>query len=78
MNKKHLLIVFHSQSGRAQQLAFSCFFGAGQEPEIDVRLRRAVDASFKDLQWSDGLVMVTPENFGAISGGMKEFLDSVY
>ncbi len=75
---KHLLILFHSQSGRAQALALSCFFGAQMEEQTETRLLRAIDASIDDLLWADGLLLVTPENFAAIAGGMKEFLDRIF
>lgn len=79
MKHRHLLIAFHSQSGRAQQLAFACFKGAQQEAQqVQVRLRRAIDASIHDMQWADGIILISPENFGAIAGGMKDFLDRMY
>lgn len=78
MARQRLLIVFHSQSGRSERLAFAAFRGAASEGEVDVRLQRAIDASSADLLWASALLLVTPENFGAIAGGMKEFLDRVY
>ena len=78
MKKRHLLIIFHSQSGRAQQLAFSCLRGATQEPDVEVILRRAIDGNTKDILWADGIIFISPENFGSISGGVKEFLDRIY
>lgn len=78
MTRRRLLIVFHTQSGRGERLALAVFRGATSEGEVEVRLQRAVDASSADLLWANALLLVTPENFGAIAGGMKEFLDRVY
>lgn len=85
MDSKHLLIIFHSQSGRAEALALSCYTGAKKcsAAEMDgkhcvVRLRRAIDANSDDMLWAHALVIVSPEYFGAVSGGIKDFLDRVY
>ncbi len=75
---KHLLIIFHSQSGRAESLALSFYSGAKNEPDVEVILRRAIDAQSTDLLWADALFIVSPENFGAASGGIKDFFDRVY
>ena len=77
---KHLLIVFHSQSGDTEQMAQAVLRGASAE-EIDgveVRMRQAFDAGVEDLLWADALVLGTPENFGYMSGGMKDFLDRTF
>lgn len=76
--KKQLLIVFHSQSARTEQLAFAVRRGALMEADIKVRLLRAIDASSEDVLAADALLLLTPENFAAISGGMKQFLDRAY
>jgi multimeric flavodoxin WrbA len=78
LNKKHLLIVFHSQSGRSERLAFAAFSGAKSELDVETRLCRAIDADSADMLWADGLIIVTPENFGAASGGIKDFFDRIY
>ena len=46
--------------------------------EVEVSLRRAVDAGLTDLLWADAVAFGTPENFGHLSGGMKDFLDRTY
>ncbi|MEZ5569175.1 MAG: flavodoxin [Halioglobus sp.] len=75
---KTLLIVYHSQSGTSAQLAFAACRGARREEAVAVRLLRAWDAGTRDLAAADGLLLVAAENSGALSGGMKDFLDRVF
>ena len=74
---KHLLIVYHSQSGTTLQMAESVIRGA-RNPDIrnvEVRVRTALEATAEDLLWADAFILGTPENFGYMSGAMKYFLD---
>lgn len=80
MADKHLLIVYHSQSGSTAEMADAVIRGA-KHPDIanvEVRSRDALDATPEDLEWTDGFILGTPENFGYMSGAMKYFLDRVY
>ena len=79
-DKKHLLIVHHSQSGTTSQMAEAVIRGA-RSPEIgnvEVRTRTALEATAADLLWCDAFILGTPENFGYMSGAMKYFLDRSY
>lgn len=74
---KHLLIVYHSQSGTTSQMADAVIRGA-RSPDIDnveVRIRTALEATAGDLLWCDAFILGTPENFGYMSGALKYFLD---
>lgn len=71
---KHLLIVYHSQSGSTDRLARAAARGARQEADIELRLRRAADADTFDLLWADAVLFGSPENFGYLSGGLTDFL----
>jgi len=75
---KSLLIVYHSQSGASAQLAQSVWRGAQMEEGVQVCVRRVWDAGVEDLQMADGLLLVAAENSGALSGGMKDFLDRTF
>jgi hypothetical protein len=77
-NMKSLLIVYHSQSGSSAGLARAAWQGASTESGLSVLVRRAWDAGLADLQQADGLLLVMAENSGAISGGMKDFLDRTF
>jgi multimeric flavodoxin WrbA len=77
---KHLLIVFHSKTGNTRQLANAVIDGASSDDAggVEVRVLRAADAGPEDLLWADGLLLGTPENFGYLSGALKDFLDRTF
>lgn len=77
---KHLLIVFHSKTGNTRQLADAVIDGASSDDAggVEVRVLRAADAGPEDLLWADGLLLGTPENFGYLSGALKDFLDRTF
>ncbi len=52
--------------------------GADEVGAVEVRMLQAFDADAEDLLWADALVLGTPENFGYMSGGMKDFLDRTF
>ena len=77
---KHLLIVYHTQTGNTQRMAEAAYAGS-QDDEVtatEVRKLLCQDAGPEDLLWCDGLLLGTPENFGYMSGGMKDFLDRTF
>lgn len=77
---RHLLIVYHTQSGTTSRMADAVIAGAKSEAvdDVEVRVRSALEADAEDLLWADGFILGTPENFGYMSGAMKYFLDRVY
>jgi multimeric flavodoxin WrbA len=77
---KHLLIVYHSQSGKTQLMADAVERGARHHDveQVEVRCLRASNAGVADLLWADGLILGTPENFGYMSGALKDFLDRTF
>lgn len=77
---KHLLIVYHTQSGTTSRMAEAVIAGARSDElvDVEVRVKSALDADADDLLWADGFILGTPENFGYMSGAMKYFLDRSY
>jgi multimeric flavodoxin WrbA len=77
---KHLLLVFHSRSGGTEALADAVIAGAsGDEIEgVELRVRRAFDADADDVRWCDAIILGTPENFGYMSGALKDFFERIY
>lgn len=77
MSKK-LLVIYHSQTGVTAQLARAFVSGAELEPDVELRVKQAVDADLADLLWCDGVAFGSPENFGTMSGMIKDFFDRTY
>ena len=77
---KHLLIVYHTQSGNTGRLATAVRAGATSElvDDVEVRYLLVREAAAEDLLWADGLLLGTPENFGYMSGAMKDFFDRTF
>jgi multimeric flavodoxin WrbA len=81
MHSRHLLIVMHSKTGRTARLAQAVQRGATHpdlEGLVEVRMRRAAQAGPDDLRWAHGVLLGTPENFGYMSGALKDFLDRTF
>ena len=77
--RRQLLIVWSTQTGRTARLVDAACAGAAAFADtLDVVSRRALDAGIDDLLAADGLIIATPENFGYLSGAVKDFLDRTY
>lgn len=75
---KRLLIVWHSRTGGARQMAESAASAARAEGEVDVALRRAAEVDASEVLAADGYLFAAPENLASLSGEMKEFFDRIY
>lgn len=73
-----LLIVFHSQSGHTARMAEAVLRGASTETGVEIVCKRAFDTTIDDLLGCQGLIIGTPENFGYMSGAIKDFFDRTY
>jgi multimeric flavodoxin WrbA len=73
-----ILIVYHSQTGTTERMALAVAEGAGSIEHVEVMLKRAGEAMLEDLLTADGLAVGTPENFGYMSGMIKDFFDRTY
>lgn len=89
-----LLIVWHSRTGAARQMAHAAALGArhvadtlAEHPDsldqattstLRVHLRHALRTSTQDVLHADGFIFCAPENLGALSGEMKTFFDRRY
>jgi len=75
---KTLLIVYHTGGVKTARMAEAVERGAKSEPGVRVVLKRCAQAGPADLLAADGLILGTPENFGYMSGMMKDFLERVF
>ena len=73
-----ILIVYHSQTGNTKEMADAVALGARGIEGVEVVLKKAADATLEDLLTADGLAVGTPENFGYMSGMLKDFFDRTY
>jgi multimeric flavodoxin WrbA len=75
---KNLLIVYHTRGVKTTQLAEAVRKGASAESGVEVRLMRCAEAGPQDVLNADALVLGTPENFGYMSGMMKDFFERIF
>jgi hypothetical protein len=77
---KNLLIVSHTPSPRTLELTRAVVAGASSADisGIEVRLTRPLETSPEDVLDADAILLGTTENFGYMSGAMKDFFDRIY
>lgn len=75
---KTLLIVYHTKGVKNAQMAEAVARGARSEESVKVVVKRCAEAGPEDVLSADGLILGTPENFGYMSGMMKDFLERVF
>mgnify|MGYP005620831629 CR=1 FL=1 len=78
MEKKKLFIIYHSQSETTTQLVDAVAAGAALESDVELTIKRAFDADVNDLECADAILFGTPENFGYMSGALKDFFDRTF
>ena len=77
---KKLLVVAHVPSDNTRALAQAVVRGA-QHPDIesvDVIHIPPLEASASDVMAADGIILGTTENFGYMSGLIKDFFERIY
>jgi multimeric flavodoxin WrbA len=73
-----ILIVYHSQTGNTKRMAEAVAEGAGGIEGTEVILKCAGETVMEDLVAADGIAFGTPENFGTMSGMMKDLFDRTF
>ena len=75
---KTLLIVYHTGGVKTARMAEAVERGARGEENVKLVVKRCAEAGPEDVLAADGLILGTPENFGYMSGMMKDFLERVF
>lgn len=73
-----ILIVYHSQTGNTKRMAEAVAEGAGGIEGTEVILKCAGETAIEDLVAADGIAFGTPENFGTMSGMLKDLFDRTF
>ena len=81
----HLLIVWHSRTSTARQMAEAARDGALEVlreldavARVPIGLRRAAEVTLEEVLAAQGYLFCAPENLATLSGEMKEFFDRCY
>jgi multimeric flavodoxin WrbA len=79
-DNKHLLIVAHNPSPNTQKLVEATLRGATHEDidGVEVKHIPPLQATPDDVLWADAIILGTTENFGYMSGALKDFFDRIY
>ena len=79
-NRKKLLIVAHTPSDNLRKLLTAVTQGAASSDlsSTDIHSVQALEASPDEVLTSDAIILITSENLGYMSGGMKDFFDRIY
>lgn len=78
--KKHLLLVANTPSANTQALAEATLTGC-RHPDIELVETIHIpplEATADDVIKADGIILGTTENFGYMSGALKDFFDRIY
>ncbi len=80
MTSKTLLIVCNTPSPNTEQLAQATYNGASDEAieHVTAIFKTPLEATANDVLTASGIVLGTTENFGYMSGLMKDFLERIY
>ncbi len=76
--KKSILVMYHSQGGATERLAYRFARGAAKEENIALVLKKAGDTALNDLLQCDAIAIGSPEYFGTMAGMIKDFFDRTF
>ncbi len=78
LTRRRLLIVYHSQFGATRQMAEAAYQGGRAIADADTIIAEAAEADVDAMLRCAALLVATPENFGSLSGMVKDFFERVY
>ena len=75
-----LLIVSHVPSPNTRAMTDAVVSGASHEDisGVDLRIHNPFAAGPEDVLWANGIILGTTENFGYMSGAIKDFFERIY
>ncbi|MFH0847750.1 MAG: NAD(P)H-dependent oxidoreductase [Chloroflexota bacterium] len=73
-----VLIVYHSQGGTTEAMARAVSDGALSVTGANVSLKKATEATADDLLGCDAVAFGTPNYFGYMAGGLKDYFDRTW
>lgn len=72
-----ILIIYDSASGNTEKMANYVKEGANSFGKHEIKLLNIVNATYKDIEWCDGIALGSPTNMGIVSWKMKKFWDEI-
>lgn len=73
-----VLVVYHSLGGQTRKMAEAVAKGASRVPGTSAVVKTGIEATLDDLLSCDGIALGSPDYFGYMAGGLKDFLDRTY
>jgi len=70
-----ILVVYDSETGHTEKMAFAVAEGAKQTGGVKVVVRKADQTTLKDLLNADGIIMGSPTYYGQMSAKLKALID---
>lgn len=70
-----VLIVYDSETGNTEKMAFAVAEGATQVTGASVEVKKAEQAALEDLLNADGIIMGSPTYYGQMSAKLKALID---
>lgn len=75
-----LLFVCHCPSDNTRRLRDAALAGIDELrlENVEVRSRAPLESGPEDIEWCDGILIGTTENFGYMAGLIKDFFERIY
>lgn len=70
-----ILVVYDSEAGNTEKMAFAVAEGAKQINGVEVAVKKVDHTSLDDLVNADGIIMGSPTYFGQMSSKLKALID---
>jgi len=70
-----ILVVYDSETGNTEKMAFAVAEGAKQVSGVGVTVKKAEQTKLEDLLNADGIIMGSPTYFGQMSAKLKALID---